>query len=124
MRRAILLTLILLTTTPAWAAPATPSDGFAPFWKDFAAAARNQDKAKISAMTKFPVEYQGKKLTPKQFDIVWKNMFPPNQLTCLSKAKPIKEYQGTGYNAFCNKVIYAFSREPEGWRFISTHPDD
>jgi hypothetical protein len=124
MRRAILLISSLLVTTPAWAAASAPSDGFAAFWKDFAAAARNQDKAKINALTKFPVEYRGKQLGPKQFDVVWKAMFPPNQLTCLAKAKPIKEYQGTGYNAFCNKIIYAFSREPEGWRFISTHPDD
>src|SRR5262245_8724525 len=122
MKRAILLFTCLLVATPAGAASAPPADGFAAFWKDFSAAARNQDKAKVSALTKFPIEYKGKQITPKQFDVVWKAMFPPDQLTCLGKAKPIKEYQGTGYNAFCNKIIYAFSREPEGWRFISTHP--
>jgi hypothetical protein len=120
MRRAILATACLLMVLPAGA----QSDGFPAFWKEFSAAAAKQDKAKISALTKFPVEYRGKNLGPKQFDTVWKAMFPPSALTCLAKAKPIKEYQGTSYNAFCSKIIYLFAREPEGWRFISTHPDD
>jgi hypothetical protein len=120
MKRAILTTAGLLLVTPALA----QSDGFPAFWKEFSAAAGKQDKVRISAVTRFPVEYRGKQLGPKQFDTVWKAMFPPNQLACLAKAKPIKEYQGTSYNAFCNKVIYMFSREPEGWRFITTHPDD
>ena len=119
MERAFLLIACLLIAAPA----AAQSDGFAPFWKEFSAAARTHDKAKLSALTKLP-EFQAKALTPKQFESAWKAAFPSNRLSCLAKAKPAKEHQRESYYTFCNKMIYTFEREAEGWRLTDIHPND
>ncbi|MBM3530553.1 MAG: hypothetical protein FJX62_20925 [Alphaproteobacteria bacterium] len=123
MKRLAFLLALICCAMPSGPAAAQPGD-FAPFWKEFAAAAKNNDKARIASLTKFPYEYRLKKLGPGQFDTIWKTFFPPSMLACLARAKPVKDYQAESYSVFCKKIIYMFSPEPEGWRFVATGVDN
>lgn len=122
MRRAACV--VTIVTTLLWlAAPASAQgDGFADFWKDFAAAAANKDKEKIRTLTRYP----SPEFEEKTFDLVWKKMFPPRILACLAKAKPERDDSAKppNYVAFCRSTIYGFESTPQGWRFAWTHPDD
>ena len=119
-RAAFALTMLLWLAAPA----AAQDDGFAAFWKEFSAAAGKKDKAKIGELTKYPFYYDGKNLGPQQFDVVWKNIFDAKSLACLAKGKPKRAYQFANYEVFCKDVIYGFERTPQGWRFLTSHPND
>jgi hypothetical protein len=81
MRRIAFALTMLMPLTPLAAAQ---GDGFAVFWKEFSAAAARKDKDKIRALTLYP----SPELNEKNFDRIWKEMFPPAMLRCLAKAKP------------------------------------
>jgi len=115
-RAAFALSMLLLLAPPA----AAQGDGFAAFWKEFSAAAAKKDKAKIQALTLYP----SPELNEKNFDVIWKDMFPPAMLRCLARAKPEYDKQSKEYVAFCRETLYAFQRTPQGWRFAYTHPND
>jgi hypothetical protein len=101
-------------------AAAAPSDGFAAFWKEFSAAASKKNKDKIRALTHYP----SKELEEKNFEIIWKDMFPRAILACLGKTKPERDDKAGNYVAFCKDTIYGFEHTPQGWRFAWTHPND
>jgi hypothetical protein len=115
-RTAFALTILILLALPAGA----QGDGFAAFWKEFSAAAAKKDKGKIRALTQYP----SPELAEKNFDAIWKGMFPPRMLACLAKAKPERDDKAKEYYAFCKDTLYAFQRTPQGWRFAYTHPND
>ena len=117
MRRAAFAVTMLVLLTPLAAAQ---GDSFAAFWKEFSAAAAKKDKDKIRALTQYP----SPELEEKNFDVIWKDMFPPRVLACLAKAKPERDDQSKEYVAFCRDTLYAFQRTPQGWRFAYTHPND
>ena len=114
MRRLAAALLVAFLAFPAGAQP----DGFAAFWKEFSAAAAKKDKDKIRALTQYP----SMELEEKDFDIIWKDMFPRAMLACLAKAKPQRDQ--AYYVTFCKDTIYGFERTPQGWRFAWTHPND
>jgi hypothetical protein len=116
MRRAALALMLVLLAPLAGA----QGDGFAAFWKEFSAAAAKKDKDKIRALTQYP----SKELEEKDFDVIWKGMFPRAMLACLAKAKPERDDKFGNYVAFCKETIYGFERTPQGWRFVGTHPND
>ncbi len=119
MRRAVLaLTMLVLFALPA----AGQGDGFAAFWKEFSAAAAKRDKEKIRALTQYP----SAEIEEKNFDTIWKDMFPTRMLACLAKAKPERDDSAKppNYVAFCRDTIYGFQNTPQGWRFAWTHPND
>jgi hypothetical protein len=117
MRRIALALTMLILLTPLVAAQ---GDGFAAFWKEFSAAAARKDKDKIRALTQYP----SLELEEKNFDVIWRHMFPPGMLACLAKAKPQRDDKAKDYYAFCRDTIYGFQRTPQGWRFAYTHPND
>jgi hypothetical protein len=117
MRRTALALTILALLTPVAGAQ---GDGFAAFWKEFSAAIARKDKDRIRALTQYP----SKELEEKNFDVIWKDMFPLRMLACLAKAKPQRDGKAGNYVAFCKDMIYGFERTPQGWRFSWTHPDD
>jgi hypothetical protein len=117
MRRAALALTMLVLLTPVAAAQ---GDGFAAFWKEFSTAAAKKDKDKIRALTQYP----SKELEEKNFDVIWKDMFPRAMLACLARAKPERDDKFGNYVAFCKETIYGFERTPQGWRFVGTHPND
>jgi len=113
---------MLVLCAMALASPASAQgDGFAAFWKEFAAAAAKKDKAKIETLTDYPGEELG-----KDFNTIWKNNFSPRMLACLAKAKPELDDNAKppNYVTFCRSTIYGFKETPKGWRFAWTHPDD
>jgi hypothetical protein len=115
-RTALALTIAASFTLPVGA----QGDGFAAFWKEFSAAAAKMDKDKIRALTQYP----SPEFEQKNFDVIWKDMFPPRMLACLAKAKPERDDKAKNYVAFCKDSIYGFERTPQGWRFAWTHPND
>jgi hypothetical protein len=117
MRRAAFALMMLVFLAPLAAAQ---GDGFAAFWKEFSAAAARKDKDRIRALTQYP----SPELEEKDFDVIWRHMFPPRVLACLAKAKPERDDKAKDYYAFCKDMIYAFQRTPQGWRFAYTHPND
>jgi hypothetical protein len=112
------LSMLVLLTPLAVA----QGDGFAAFWKEFSGAAARKDKEKIRALTQYP----SPEFERKNFDVIWKEMFPPRMLACLAKAKPERDTNAKppNYVAFCKSTIYGFEHTPQGWRFAWTHPDD
>ena len=117
MRRAALALTMLVLLMPLAAAQ---GDGFAAFWKEFSAAAAKKDKDKTRTLTLYP----SPELNEKNFDVIWKEMFPPAMLRCLARAKPERDEKSKEYVAFCKETLYAFQRTPHGWRFAYTHPND
>ena len=117
-RAAVALTMLVLLAPLADA----QGDGFAAFWKDFSAAAAKKDKEKIRALTQYP----SPEIEEKDFDVIWKDMFPRRVLACLAKAKPERDDSAKppNYVAFCKDMIYGFQRTPQGWRFAWTHHND
>src|SRR6185436_11035341 len=79
MRRAAFALTVLALLAPLGAAQ---GDGFAAFWKEFSVAAAKKDKDKIRALTQYP----SKEIEEKNFDVIWKDMFPRAMLACLAKA--------------------------------------
>jgi len=116
MRLAAFILAMLVLLAPLVAAQ---GDGFAAFWKEFSAAAAKRDKDKIRTLTQYPSKELG-----KDFDAIWKEDFPRSMLACLAKAKPERDDKFGNYVAFCKETIYGFERTPQGWRFVSTHPND
>jgi hypothetical protein len=119
MRRAVFaLTTLMMLALPAGA----QGDGFGAFWKEFSAAAGKKDKDKIRVLTRYP----NPEFEQKNFDILWKDLFPPRMLACLAKAKPERDDSAKppNYVAFCKDTIYGFQTTPQGWRFAWTHPND
>ena len=116
MRAGLALAMLILLTPFATA----EDDGFAAFWKEFSAAAVKKDKDKIRALTQYP----SPEFEQKNFDAIWKDMFPPRMLACLAKAKPERDDTTKDYVAFCRDTLYGFQRTPQGWRFAYTHLND
>ncbi len=119
--RAAFLALCLLAT-PAAAQTSTPAPDFAPFWKEFSAAAKAGEKAKVRALTKFPFDYDGKKRGENDFDPVWKGLFTGKARACLGRGKPVKD--GGNHVIFCGEVGFYFEPTPAGWRFTEVGPND
>ena len=117
MRRAVFALAMLVILAPLAVAQ---GDGFAAFWKEFSAAVATKDKDKIRALTQYP----SSEFEQKNFDVLWKDVFPPRMLACLAKAKPERDDKAKNYVAFCKDTIYGFERIPQGWRFAWTHPND
>ena len=100
MRRTALALTILALLTPLTTAQ---GDGFAAFWKEFSAAAAEKDKDKIRTLKHYP----SKEIEEKNFDVIWKDMFPPRMLACLAKANPKRDDKMGGYVAFCRDTLSA-----------------
>jgi hypothetical protein len=105
---------------------AATDDGFAAFWKKFAAAAAKDDQAALASMTTLNpgLDDNDKPLT---FAKVHAALLGPAARKCLAKAKPDSEVDGNGdteYGVFCGHTIYSFSKTAGVWSLTGSGPDD
>ena len=120
MRRAVFALAMLVLLAPLAVAQ---GDGFAGFWKEFSAAAKAGDKAKVQALTRFPFLHYSDMREEKAFDRVWKNLFTAKARTCLAKAKPERDERGS-HNVFCGDSGFLFELTDAGWRFTEVGVND
>lgn len=119
MRRAVFALVTLMLLTPL----AAQGDGFAAFWKEFSAAAKAGDKAKVRALTKFPFLHFSDLRDEAAFDRVWKGVFTAKARGCLGKAKPERDKLGQ-YTVFCGDSRFLFGKTGAGWRLSEVGVND
>ncbi len=105
---------------------AAQAQEFAPFWKDFAAAAKAGDKAKVRAVMKFPFLYLSDLREEKEFEKIWKGLFTAKVRACLGKGKPLLDdnVKPPNYVIFCGDTGFYFMKTDAGWRFAETGVND
>jgi hypothetical protein len=126
MKQGSIAVLALALTLGAGASARAADDGFAAFWKAFAAAVGKDDKAALASMTTLNPGLDDND-TPLTFAKVHAALLKPAERTCLAKAKPRRQVDGTGatgYAVFCGQVIYGFSKTGGVWRFTDSSPND
>ena len=119
------LAALVLAIGPALPARAA-DDGFAAFWKAFAAAVGKDDRTALAAMTTLSTALDDND-TPLTFAKVHAILLQPKARNCLAKAKPLSQTDGTGarsYYVLCGQVIYGFSKTNGLWRWTDSSPDD
>jgi hypothetical protein len=128
MRR-LLLCGVLATamTTPGLAATPPPSDdGFAAFYKLFAAAVAKDDQKAIAGFTVMSAALDP--LDHPTFAQFHKHYLTLKERRCLAAAKPARDIDGTGavnYYVFCGQLIYGFTKPTAaGWRLTDLSPAD
>ncbi|HEY5006794.1 MAG TPA: hypothetical protein VII42_02250 [Caulobacteraceae bacterium] len=110
-------------SSPALAAA---NDGFAAFWKTFAAAAGKDDKAALATMVTLGPNLgdNGKAYT---FDQMHAAYLKPAERRCLAKAKPERTADATGgafYSTNCGDLIYVFNKTGAAWTLTDLSPND
>lgn len=100
-------------------------DGFAAFWTEFKAAVGKSDQKAVSQMIKYPVLYNDIR-QEAEFPVIWKGAFKPAHRKCLAKQKPVKDtHEGkVSYAAFCDDIIYSFSKDDAGWKLTDFGVND
>src|ERR1044071_5670469 len=114
---------LLISAGPVRAAGS--DDGFAAFWTQFKTAGSKSDQKAVSQMIKYPVLYQDIR-KESEFPVIWKGAFKPAHRACLAKQKPVMDkHEGkVSYSAFCDSIIYSFSKDNSGWRLTDFGVDD
>jgi|SRR6185437_3981850 len=120
--------LAVAALAAALAGPAAQAadDGFAAFYKAFAAAAARDDQKTLAALTEMGPGLAGAD-GPLTFAQFHKAYLTPSARRCLAKAKPTHGVDGNGdvnYAAFCGHIIFVFTRPADGWRLTDLSPDD
>ena len=121
--RGMLVAGLLVSAESALAAGS--DDGFAAFWTQFQAAVGKSDQKAVSQMIKFPVLYNDIR-KEAEFPVIWKGAFKPAHRRCLAKQKPVKDtHEGqVSYSAFCDDIIYSFSKDDAGWKLTDFGVND
>jgi len=120
---AAVLAVVLGAGSPALAAS---SDGFAAFWKAFAAAVGKDDKAALAKLVTLGPNL-GDNGKAYNFDQMHAAYLKPAERKCLAKAKPLRAVDGTGaayYAANCGDLIYVFNKTGASWTLADLSPDD
>ena len=116
------LALALGAGGPAGAA----SDGFAGFWKTFAAAVAKNDRGALAKLTALDAGLNDGPGAPKTLDQYFAKFLTPKVRTCLAAAKPVRDAHDATvtYAAFCGQLIYTFETRAGAWRFTGIGADD
>jgi hypothetical protein len=120
----LLVAGLLISAGPVRAAAS--DDGFAAFWTQFKTAVSNSDQKAVSDMIKYPVLYQDIRKAA-EFPVIWRGAFKPAHRACLAKQKPVKDTSAKGqvsYAAFCDSIIYSFSKDASGWKLTDFGVND
>jgi hypothetical protein len=126
MRR-LLATAAAMVMTSSLAAATPPADGFAAFYRLFAAAVGKDDQKALAGFTVLGpgLDDNDAPLTFARFHALY---LTPKERQCLAKGKPVRGVDGTGavnYSVFCGQLIYGFSKpNAAGWRLTVLSPDD
>jgi hypothetical protein len=116
--------ILVLGAGLALPALAAPDDGFAAFWKIFAAAAAKDDAAVLARLT---VLGPGLDQEDKTFAGFHAHVLTAKARRCLAVARPKGQPNGVAdmeYAAFCGQLIFGFSKTPAGWKLTDISPDD
>ena len=114
---------LLLLALPAAAAS---DDGFAAFWKRFAAALAKDDVSALAAMTQVGPDLDQNPV-PRTFAQFHARRLTPRLRRCLAHDKPVRGVDGYGhvnYSAFCGELIYGFTQTASGWKLTDTGAND
>ncbi len=127
MRLLLSAAMAMAMTASAALASSPPNDGFAAFYKLFAAAAAEDDQKALAGFTVLS-EGLDQADSPLTFAAFHKRYLTAKERACLAKAKPKHDVDGTGasnYYVFCGQLIYVFTKpSPAGWRLTDLSPDD
>jgi hypothetical protein len=107
------------------AAAAAPDDGFAAFYKTFAAAIAKDDRPALAGMVELSagLDDNGKPMT---FAKLHHAVLGPAARRCLAKGEPSSN-GGAGppdYGVTCGQTIYVFSKTKAGWRLTDLSAAD
>jgi hypothetical protein len=110
----------------ASAAAAAPIDGFAAFFKTFAAAIAKDDQQALAGMVVLGPGLDDND-TPLTFAKFHHAALGPAARRCLAKGGAVRNDNGDGtadYAVTCGHTIYVFSKTKAGWRLTDLSPDD
>jgi hypothetical protein len=110
----------------ASAATAAPSDGFAAFYKVFAAAIARDDQSALAGMVVLGPGLDDND-TPLTFAKFHRAALGPAARRCLAKGGGERNDNGDGsaeYAVTCGHTIYVFSKTTAGWRLTDLSADD
>ena len=107
-------------------AAAAPSDGFAAFYKTFAAAIAKDDQPALAGMVVLSAALDDND-TPLTFAKFHHAALGPAACRCLAKGGAVRTDNGDGTAAYmvtCGHTLYGFSKTKAGWRLTDLSPDD
>jgi len=105
---------------------AAPKDGFAAFYKIFAAAIAKDDQHALAGMVVLSAALDDND-TPLTFAKFHHAALGPASRRCLAKGGAVRNDNGDGtasYAVTCDHTIYGFSKTKAGWRLTDLSPDD
>ncbi len=124
----------LFPGSPSGAPAAIQSDGsVAAFWEQFQAAVMAGDKAKVAALSRFPISrgYGIRSIRTKaQFMKRYRDLFfsETDAGQCFPKVKPVKDIKRPNeFSVICpfardssgeEPFVYTFTRTRAGWKFV------
>jgi len=125
MMAAVALASVGACAIGASAAAAAPNDGFAAFYKTFAAAIAKDDQQALARMVVLSAALDDND-TPLTFAKFHHADLGPAARRCLAKggAERNDGSDVPSYFVTCGHTMYAFSKTPAGWRLTDLSPDD
>jgi len=123
MTRRSIAGLVMAALLAAAPAAAAPNDGFAAFWKGFAAAVARDDQTALASMT-----IVGPGLDDQaSFAAFHAADLKPSQRRCLARARPVRDVDGQGeanYSAQCGAWVYVFYKRAGAWKLTDVGAGD
>jgi|HubBroStandDraft_5_1064220.scaffolds.fasta_scaffold284343_2 hypothetical protein len=107
-------------------AVAAPDDGFAAFYKTFAAAIAKDDQQALAGMVVLGPGLDDNDV-PLTFAKFHRAALGPAARRCLAKGKAVRDTDGNGTPAYavtCDHTIYVFYQTKAGWRLTDLSADD
>jgi hypothetical protein len=108
-------------------APAQVQKEYDVFIAGFRAALKANDRAAVTAMTRFPFYWNEMKDAVYFEKNLYGKVFTPKVRNCLARARGYytRDPQGTDtFTHICGESLFLFSRTPEGFRFIEEGVND
>ena len=118
------LVLVVAMTPIRGAGTKEDAKSFAPFWAQFKMAVTNKNREAIAAMTKFPLDYFGSRVTKADFMKEYDEIFSAKVQRCFRDAKPVKADGRESYSVFCGQTIFGFEKGNGGYQFTDVGEND
>lgn len=128
----ILVTVVTALATPAAMAqqkraPDTIQQDYNTFIAQFREAAKANNSAAVTAMTKFPFYWNDMRDAAYFQRNIYPKIFTPKVRDCIGKAKGTYDRAPDGsdnFTIFCGQQLFVFTRTPAGFRFAETGAND
>jgi hypothetical protein len=108
-------------------APAQVQKEYNVFIASFRAALKANDRAAVTAMTRFPFPWNEMRDAVYFEKNVYAKIFTPKVRNCLARAKGFYNRDPEGaetFTHFCGESLYLFARTPDGFRFAEEGVND